>query len=511
MRTPLLTIGLLFALFAQNAYAQATKVAGEQALVSLSDTGQLTINKNIYGQFAEHLGRCVYDGIYKDGQIRPDIVAALKEIKVPLLRWPGGCFADQYHWRDGIGDKKKRPKTVNTTWGMVTEDNSFGTTEFMQLCKKIGCEPYIAGNMGTGTPQEMKDWLEYLNFDGNSTLAGLRKANGQAAPYHVKFWGVGNESWGCGGRMTAEDYANKYREFANFCKSYPGSPLQKMVSGANADDYHWTQVVMSSIPLWLMQGIGVHYYTLVDNEFGHGSATSFDEEQYFRAMKNALFIEEIINNHAAIMDRYDPGKKVMLAVDEWGISLAPEPSTNPNFLYQQNSLRDALIAASTLNIFNNHCDRIRMANLAQAVNVLQALILTKGRQMLLTPTYYVFDLYKVHQDAKWLPIKLQTPDYNYQFKSIPAVNASASMDSAGTVHMTLVNLDPHQSIRVQTELPYQKTSVSGEILTSEHFTDINTFEQPGKIKPVPFTVARIEQQQLHATLPPLSVVLLSLK
>jgi alpha-N-arabinofuranosidase len=487
-------------------------LAQETASMQIADTGHTIINRNIYGQFAEHLGRCIYDGIYKDGKIRMDVVDALKKIQVPLLRWPGGCFADQYHWRDGIGDKKTRPETVNTQWGMVTEDNSFGTTEFMQLCKLIGCEPYVAGNMGTGSPQEMKDWIEYLNFSGKSTLADLRQANGQIEPYHVKFWGVGNESWGCGGRMTPEDYANKYREFAAFCKSYPGSPLQKMVSGANADDYHWTQVVMSNIPLYLMQGIGVHYYTLVDNEWGHTSATSFNEHGYFRGMKNALAIENIINNHTAIMDKYDPKKQVMLAVDEWGISLAPEPGTNPDFLYQQNSMRDALIAASTLNIFNNHCDRVRMANLAQAVNVLQALILTKGNQMLLTPTYHVFDLYKVHQDATWLPIKIQTPNYNYQYQSIPAVNVSASKDAKGAVHVSLVNLDPHQSIGLTASLRLTGAkTVVGQILTAAKFNDINTFEQPDKIKIAPFNDAKIKDEKLTIVLPPLSVVMLEIK
>jgi len=493
--------------------AQITKDSfGEKAIIEISATGNITINRNIYGQFAEHLGRCVYDGIYRNGKIRMDVVNAFKQIKVPLLRWPGGCFADQYHWRDGIGPQKDRPKTVNASWGMITEDNSFGTAEFLQLCKLIDCEPYVAGNMGTGSPQEMKDWIEYLNFGGESQLADLRKANGHPEPYHVKFWGVGNESWGCGGRMTAEDYANKYREFAEFCKSYPGSPLQKMVSGANADDYHWTETMMRNIPLRLMQGIGVHYYTSVDGDFGKGSATGFTDNEYFQAMKNTLFMDELIRNHAAIMDRYDPKKQVMLAVDEWGISLAPEPGTNPNFLYQQNSMRDALIAATTLNIFNNHCDRVRMANLAQAVNVLQALILTKGDKMLRTPTYHVFDLYKVHQDATWLPIKIQTPNYYYQYQSIPAVNVSASKDAKGLIHVSLVNLDPNQSIDISAGLGLTNAkTVTGQVLTSARYTDINTFEQLDKVKIMPFNGATLSDHKLNVTLPPLSVVMLEIQ
>jgi len=483
--------------------------AQPSATLTIGEPTGLTISKNIYGQFAEHLGRCIYDGITRDGKIRMDVVDALKEIKVPLLRWPGGCFADDYHWRDGIGPKKSRPGKVNAQWGMVPEDNSFGTDEFMQLCRLIGCQPYIAGNVGTGSPAEMESWVEYLNYGGNSALGNLRAKNGHPEPYKVPFFGIGNESWGCGGRMSPEDYAAKYKTFANYVKNYPGAPIQRMVSGANADDYHWTEVMMSQISPRFMQGIGVHYYTSVDNEWGHGSATGFDEAQYFEGLKSCLFIKELIDKHSAIMDKYDPQKKVFLAIDEWGISLKPEPGTNPDFLYQQNSLRDALIAATTLNIFNNHCARVRMANLAQAVNVLQALVLTKGNQMIKTPTWYVFDLYKHHHDAQWLPIHLETPDYSYKGQSIPAVNASASRDSTGNIHITMVNLDAHQSIKVNTEIKAQG-KVTGQVLTSAHFNDINSFEQPDKVKTEPFTNAKLNNGQLSTELPPMSVVELTI-
>lgn len=485
----------------------------ERATMRVNDSTGQTISRYIYGQFAEHLGRCIYDGFFRNGKIRADVVDAMREIKVPLLRWPGGCFADNYHWKDGIGKKSKRPAIVNTHWGMVTDDNSFGTDEFMKLCELIGCEPYVAGNVGTGTPAEMESWVEYLNFDGPSALAKLRAKNGHPAPYHVPFFGVGNESWGCGGRMLPEDYANKYRLYANFCKSYPGSPLKRIVSGAQDDDYNWTNVMMSHIPLWEVQGIGVHYYTLVDGEEGKGPASGFSEEQYFDALKNALKIDEIVSRHAAIMDKYDPQKQVWLIVDEWGISLDPERGTNPDFHYQQNSLRDALIAASTLNIFNNHCDRVKMANLAQAVNVLQALILTQDDQMVKTPTWYVFDFYKGHQDAKWLPINLESPDYHFKNETIQAVNASASFDKTGTVHITLVNLDPKNSINVQAILPEEAKgkTLNGRVLTSARFDDINTFEHPDKVKDAPFNGATINNNKLNAELPPLSVVMLAIK
>jgi alpha-L-arabinofuranosidase len=497
------SLGLLFVSFVSKAQ--------ETVIEIVPPTGYI-ICRNIYGQFAEHLGRCIYDGFYRNGQIRMDIVEALKKIRVPNVRWPGGCFADQYHWRDGIGDKNKRPLTVNTQWGMVIEDNSFGTSEFLQLCELIGCAPYIGANVGTGSPQEMESWVEYLNFDGPSEMGKLRALNGHPAPYHVPFWGVGNESWGCGGRMTAEDYANKYREFAGFCKSYPGSPLKRIASGANSDDYHWTETLMHNVPLWLMQGISLHYYTLVDGEEGKGWATGFTETQYFKGVQHALYMDSLIRKHAAIMDKYDPGRKVWLVVDEWGVSLNEEPGTNPAFHYQQNSLRDALIAASTLNIFNNHCDRVKMANLAQTVNVLQALMLTQGDSMLLTPTYFVFELYKVHQDAKWLPIKVEANSYyKHVNDSIPAINVSASLDSSNNIHISLVNLDPTHQVAVNLGVGSQTwSSVSGRVLTSDSYTDINTFSDPESVSIRPFLDFKKKGKSLVVKMPPKSVVVLEL-
>jgi alpha-L-arabinofuranosidase len=478
------------------------------------------ISRFIYGHFAEHLGRCIYGGFYvtdsmnvpKQGRIRMDVVNALKAINIPLLRWPGGCFADQYHWSDGIGPKDKRPQTVNTTWGMVTEDNSFGTDEFLQLCNLLGCEPYIAGNVGTGTPKEMANWIEYLNYNGKSTLADVRRANGHAEPYKVSFWGVGNESWGCGGDMTPEFYSDQYKRYASFCENYPGAPLKKIMSGSNGDDYNWTDVCMKNVKPWQLWGISMHYYTIVNTWQHKGSATSFGEDEYFKGVKNCLHIEDLIKTHSAIMDRYDPDKKVALAVDEWGIWTDAEPGTNGAFLYQQNSLRDALIAGSTLNIFNNHCDRVRMANLAQTVNVLQALILTNKEKMLLTPTYYIFDLYKYHQDATLLPVNFYSPEYSFNNDSIPAINASASKDSNGVIHITLVNLDPKNKIPVSADLSSLSwKQTEGEVLTSKNFTDINTFDDPDKVKPVAFTDFKKNGNTLTVNLPPMSVTLITLK
>ena len=479
------------------------------------------ISRHIYGHFSEHLGRCIYDGFWvndsmnvpKKDRIRLDIVEALKKIKVPNLRWPGGCFADEYHWRDGIGSRKERPYMVNTNWGGVSEDNSFGTHEFLDLCTLLNCEPYIAGNVGSGTVEEMAKWVEYLNSDAKSTMTDLRKQNGRNEPWRVKFWGVGNESWGCGGNMTADFYADQYKRYAVYCRNYTNAPLIKIASGANSSDYNWTETLMKNVGPGRMWGLTLHYYTIPSGSWGKkGSATAFDEKEYFNTMKNCLVMEDLVTRHSTIMDKYDPAKKTALVVDEWGIWTDVEPGTNPGFLYQQNSLRDAIIAGTTLNIFNNHSDRVRMANLAQTINVLQALILTKGNQILLTPTYHVFDLYKVHMDAKKLNINFKSPDYTNGDSKIPALNISASQDSAGAVHITLVNIDPTKAISLNTVLPGIKfKTVTGQILTSKKLTDINTFENPNNIKIVSFNGAKKMGEELVVDLPAQSVVMLELK
>src|SRR5579863_1074801 len=493
------------------AFGMALTCRGQQTIVEIGETTGAVINRNIYGQFAEHLGRCIYDGIYRNGEIRMDIVEALRRIRVPLLRWPGGCFADNYHWKDGIGPANERVKGINIMWGMVSEDNSFGTHEFLELCGLIGCEPYIAGNVGTGSPEELESWVEYCNYAGESTMSLLRAKNGHQAPYRVRFWGIGNESWGCGGRMTPETYTAKYRTFANYVREYPGSPVSRIASGALDDDYQWTEYLMSHIsPRWL-QGVGVHYYAQVEGDRGMASSMSFTEAQYFGSLKNALRMDSIISRHAAIMDKYDPGKRVALIVDEWGIAIArPEA---PEFFYQQNSLRDALVAATTLNIFNNHCDRVRMANLAQAVNVLQSLILTSADSMVLTPTYFVFDLYKVHQDAKWLAVQLKgVPSYANGRDSIPAINASASVDSNGMTHVSLVNLDPERTVPIQLDLGVKKWSaVHGQVLTSDKVADVNTFTNPDKISNRVFSNFKRKDGGFLVDMPPKSVVMLQLK
>lgn len=535
---------LIFSAISLYSFSQSSVALGIDAGAS-----KYTINRHIYGHFSEHLGRCIYDGYWvgesmlvpKQDRIRLDIVDALKKIKIPNLRWPGGCFADEYHWRDGIGPRNLRPTMINTNWGNVTEDNSFGTHEFLLLCELLGTEPFIVGNVGSGTVEEMSKWIEYLNYDGVSPMTNLRKQNGHEKPWKVSFWGVGNESWGCGGSMTPEYYTTQYRQYSAYAKNYPGVQLRKIACGPNGADYKWTDVVMQSVGgaggrggMW---GLDFHYYTRPprgnSGQGGQGqrpqgqqgaqaqqgapvqspgSATSFTEATYFATMRNALRMEELVTRHDSVMTKYDPQKRVALVVGEWGIWTDPEPGTNPRFLYQQNSLRDAIIAGSTLNIFNNHCDRVKMAQLAQTINVLQALILTDGPKMILTPTYHVFDMYKVHQDAKMLPVTFTSPDYVLDNQRLPALNVSASQDSLGVVHITLVNIDPTKSITLSTTLNQVKWStVTGQVLTSAKITDINTFEKPNTIQIAKFDGAKKQGEILNVVLPSKSVVLLELK
>jgi alpha-L-arabinofuranosidase len=502
---------VLFVLLAAGSAQQNANIA-----VVNGDQGKLTINRHIYGHFAEHLGSCIYGGIWVGEKspipnvrgIRKDVVAALRQMQIPNLRWPGGCFADTYHWMDGIGPREKRPSIVNTNWGGVTEDNSFGTHEFMDLCEQIGAEPYITGNVGSGTVREMEQWVEYLTFDGKSPMADLRRANGRDKPWKIQFWGLGNEAWGCGGNMRPEYYADVLRQFQSYLHNFGDNHLFKIACGASDDNYSWTDVLMRETASRI-QGLSLHYYTV--DWANKGSATSFAEWEWFKVLKKTLFMNELIERHATVMDKYDPRKRVGLMIDEWGTWYNVEPGTNPAFLYQQNTLRDALVAGINLNIFNNHCDRVRMTNIAQTINVLQAVILAKDDKMVLTPTYHVFDMYKVHQDATLLPLDLKLADYHFENDRIPAVSMSASRDKANRIHITLCNLDPRNANPVTISLHGALFSkISGRILTADAMNAHNTFEKPETVRPADFSAAKKTDAGLEIQLPPKSVVMLEL-
>ena len=491
------------------------------------EQGNQQISKHIYGQFAEHLGTCIYGGLWvgPESEIpntrgyRNDVLNALKELKIPNLRWPGGCFADEYHWMDGIGPKENRPKMVNNNWGGTLVDNSFGTHEFLNLCELLGCEPYISANVGSGTVEEMAKWVEYMTSEGDSPMARLRRQNGRDKAWKVKFIGVGNESWGCGGSMRPEYYADLYRRYSTYCRNYDGNRLFKIASGASDYDYNWTETLMKNVG-GRMDGISLHYYTVTGWSGSKGSATDFNKDDYYWTMGKCLEIEDVVRKHIQIMDKYDPQKKIALMVDEWGTWWDEEPGTINGHLYQQNTMRDAFVAALSLNVFHKYTDRIKMANIAQIANVLQSMILTKDDKMVLTPSYYVFQMYNVHQDATYLPIEVQCENKQVRARmgqdgeqrTLPMLGATASKAQDGAVHISLSNVDLENSNEVTVDLSgLGMKSVAGRILTCKAITDKNTFEQPDAVKPADFKGAKLKNGKLTVKMPPMSIVALELR
>lgn len=494
----------------------ATETATVTPLFDRIDS-TLTIPAEIYGQFAEHLGTCIYGGLWvgEDSPIpntngyRNDALQALKDLKVPVLRWPGGCFADEYHWTDGIGPREKRPVMVNTNWGGTVEDNSFGTHEFFNLCELIGCEPYLSGNVGSGTVEELAKWVEYITAQ-DGPMAKLRKENGREKPWKLKYLGVGNESWGCGGSFTPEAYANEYRRYQTYCRNFNGNRLYKIASGASDYDFNWTNVLMKNAGRH-MNGLSLHYYTVSGWNGSKGAATKFTDDDFYWTMGKCLEIENVINHHDSIMGVYDPGKKVALIVDEWGTWWDQEPGSIPGHLYQQNTMRDALVAALSLNVFHRHTDRVKMANIAQIANVLQSMILTKGDQIVLTPTYYVFKMYTPHQNSIVVPLDIATSSRTVRGdRSVPTVSATASVKD-GEMNITLANIDLDKTAEVTIPLGIKARLENSEILTAANITDYNDFGTSEKVTLFPFKGAKQSKEGLTLSLPAKSVVNLTLK
>ncbi|UFU01717.1 alpha-N-arabinofuranosidase [Ruania suaedae] len=488
------------------------------------------INRHVYGHFAEHLGRCIYGGFYvgEDSEIpnergiRRDVVEALRALKIPNLRWPGGCFADEYHWMDGIGPKDERPAMVNTHWGNVEENNHFGTHEFMDLCEMLGAEPYINGNVGSGTVREMADWVEYLTRDGDSPMVRLRKQNGREEPWTVPFWGIGNEAWGCGGNMSAQHYAEEARRYATYCRDHGDNRLYRIAAGANSDDYVWTETLMKALnelggcgrdPRGIYQAISVHYYSVVGPWHDKGSALEFTEDDYYATMAKAAFADDLLRRHSTVMDNYDPDKKVGLVLDEWGTWWNVEPGTNPGFLYQQNTMRDALVASTHFDIFHRHADRLVMANIAQTVNVLQAMILTDpdSGALVLTPTYHVFEMNSGHQDAASLRVDVPggLPEREVGETSLATVSLSASRKD-GTVLVSLSNLDAGEPAVVDLDLRgCQVGSVRARALTAPELAGHNTPQAPDTVAPRAHEGVTRSGDGLRVELPAHSFVTLS--
>lgn len=504
--------------FALSAVAETTVSVKINA-----DRPGAVINKNIYGQFAEHLGRGIYEGIWvgPDSKIantrgfRNDVIEALKELHVPLIRWPGGCFADEYHWRNGIGPHKDRPVTVNASWGNVTDNNAFGTHEFFDLAEILGSQVYINGNLGTGTPQEMAEWLEYMTSPSQSTLANLRRKNGREEPWKVDFFAIGNESWGCGGNMTPEYYTHLYKHYATFLKTPEDNRPVLIASGGYDSHTDWTETLVKNVKenfSLRMQGIGHHYYTLpLGNWEKKGKATGFPEEEWLSTFVNTLKIEGFIKSNVAIMDKHDPEKKVGFFVDEWGTWYDTEEGDNPSFLHQQNTLRDALVAALNFNVFHKYSERVQMTNIAQMVNVLQAMIMTDGPKMVLTPTYHVFRLYLPFQDATYVPVRFEAGLWTHGNIALPRMDAIAAQDKDGTLWLALTNVDPSRPVQIDAALASGRfRSASGETLTAARVDSVNTFEAPDVVTPRPLQ-ASVADGRLRVTLPPKSVSVIALR
>jgi alpha-N-arabinofuranosidase len=507
-----------------SACSGATEISAEannvNKLVIHAGAAGDTISPEIYGHFAEHLGRCVYEGFWVGPNstipntrgIRNDVVEALKKINVPVIRWPGGCFADEYHWKNGIGPPGQRPSMVNTHWGMVAETNRFGTHEFMDLCEMLGCQAYISGNVGSGTPEEMQDWVEYMTFGGKSQMADLRRVNGREKPWKVRYFAVGNENWGCGGNMTPEYYSDLYKRFSTYVRNYPGSNITKVACGPGGEDYRWFETVLSRAAQQ-MDAISLHYYVFEGNNWNHkGSATDFNESGWFKVLKNTLHLNDMLKRAKEIMDKFDKPGRIGLYVDEWGTWWDAEKGENPGFLYQQNTLRDAVVAGCFLNIFNQHCDRVRMANISQINNVLQAMILTKAEKMIVTPTYYVFEMYKVHQGAKLLPSDITCNPYKSGLETLASISASASKDKSGKIHISICNLNPEEPAQIECSLEgFEVKKAAGRILTAEAMNAHNTFEKPDAVKPVEFKGIEIKDGKILAAIPSKSVVVLAVE
>jgi len=486
------------------------------------------IDRHIFGQFAEHLGTGVYEGIWvgldskipNTRGIRNDVVAALKAIKVPNVRWPGGCFADEYHWRKGIGSK--RPQTLNPNWGGVIEPNTFGTHEFMDFIDQIGSEAFLSINVGSGTPQEAAEWLEYLTTDQPTDLAKERAANGHQVPYKIPFLGVGNESWDCGGNMTPDYYLSQLKVYNRFVRNFNPAQRQndqmlKIAVGPGGDEPRftdWTETIMKAWKdrkwSWDMQGLSLHNYTVVDWGKKH-SSTDFGEKEYAEILKKTLEMDGLIAKHSAIMDKYDPEKKIALVVDEWGAWYAPQPGSDPGFLVQQNSQRDAILAALNINIFARRADRVRMANIAQMINVLQAMILTDKEKMVLTPTYHVFKMYVPFQDATFVPVRFEAGTYTHGNITLPRIDAIAARDKNGKLWLAVTNVDPNREVEIDLKTPgISAHSFSGETLVAPKVDSVNTFDRPNTVVPKPIS-AKAQNGKLVMNLEPRSVTVVSVE
>ena len=484
------------------------------------------INPYLHGHFAEHLGELVYPGICvpEDGAIpntagiRDDVAAALRPLGIPVLRWPGGCFADDYHWRDGIGPLDRRPLRLNRHWGMTAESGAFGTHEFVRFCRTIGAEPYFAANVGSGTPGELRDWVEYCNFAGSSSLADERRRNGAGEPFGVRFWGIGNENWGCGGNLGPEHYAEEFCRFRGYASDYSGTRVQGIACGQNNADWEWTRRFFEHVHhshgnrLRLVQGYAAHYYCGTA-----GTATEYTDAQWLELLARAFAVEGVVTGCRELMDEHDPERKIPLLLDEWGAWHPVEAGKPERGLYQQNTMRDACVAALTLDLFHAHADKLLMANIAQLINVLQALLLVEEDRCVRTPTYHVFDLYRPHKGAS--AVRLETfaepvtdggssADWcrgRYLHRgpfALRAVQGSASMRE-DALCVTAVNTHPTEPVDLDVELHGARWGeVEAVTLGTGDIRGYNTFDDPERVRLGEATTIQASDGRVRSMMPP---------
>jgi len=510
-------------------FSTSPVTAAETAHLSIdASKAGAKIDRNLFGQFAENLGHGLYEGIWVGPDsaipntrgVRNDVVTALRALKVPNVRWPGGCFGDEYHWRKGIGPAAQRPATLNSSWGAVIDTNRFGTQEFMDFVQQIGSQAYVSINVGSGSPQEAAEWLEYMTAAKPTALAKERAANGHPDAYTIPFLGIGNESWGCGGNMTADYYLSQLKIYSHFARN--DNPAQqgehqmlKIAVGPGTPETEWTETIMKAWQhhdwSWNIDGLSLHWYTVPNGWPPSTPSTGFGAAEYGKSLKSTLFMNDLLRKQESVMDKYDPQKKVALVVDEWGAWHAPLPGTNKDFLVQQNSLRDAILGSLNLNIFARHADRVRMANIAQMINVLQAMILTDKEKMVLTPTYYLFRMYVPFQDATFVPVSFDAGTYTQDGVTLPRVDAIAARDGSGKLWIEITNLDPEKTLDVEAESTgILAKSAKGETLTAPAVDSVNTFAAPSAVVPKAVS-ATVKDGKLELTVAPKSVTVISLE
>lgn len=512
------------------------QVRGHPDAVVRADAPGAVIERDLFGQFAEHLGTGIYGGVWVGPDssipnvrgIRSDVVAALRELRVPFVRWPGGCYAEEYHWRNGVGPVSARRRTLNYSWGNVVEPNTFGTHEFMDFIDQIGAEAYVNVNVATGSAEEAADWFEYMTSSQPTDLALARQANGRAAPWKIKYLGIGNESWACGGAMTAQAYIDRMKTFAQFTRNLnpdqngpvrfirsPDAMRRIAVGPRDGDDAAWTEALMEAWSKrdknsWGLEAIQLHHYTSGPAGVWRDPGSGFSEHDYAITLKNTVAVDKAITDQSAIMDRYDPDRQVALSIDEFGIWLAGAPGTNGMFLQQENSLRDGIVASIYLNTFARHADRVRIAAIAQMVNVLQAMLLTDGDRMVRTPTYWVYRMYRPFQNARVLPLEMDGGSWVSGDVSLKQVDGLAARAEDGSILVALTNFDPGKPFTVSARVTGERPgTVTGETLTGPAIDSVNSFASSDTVRPHPIT-ATVREGRLQVVLPPRSVTVLRL-